>query len=201
MIERPFKILLVGVGGQGVLTSAAAIGDAAVETGTKITMGQLHTMSQRGGGTESTIVLGPSNTAYIGPGEADLVFGFEPLETLRALGSMSKNTRVIMSHDRITPFSMTLANETYPSLESIETKIRAIGATLEMIDAVEIAKHAGDKRAMGAAMLGVAARLDVLPFDEKTLREAIAHTCPASALPANRRAFTLGADARKAKTA
>ena len=200
-MTRPFRILLVGVGGQGVLTCATILGDAAVAADIPVTLGQLHTMSQRGGGTESTVVIGPAHTAFVGQGEADLVLGFEPLETLRALPRMSSRTQVIMNRDRITPFSMTWADENYPSLESIEASIRGLGAGLEILDAVLVSRQAGDQRALGSAMLGVAARLGVLPFDERSIRDAIAGNCPSAALPANRRAFTLGMDKLAAETA
>lgn len=194
MSEQPIRILLVGVGGQGALTTAQILGKAALSSKLSVSIGQLHGMAQRGGAVESTVVFGSSRTAFIGAGQADLVLGFEPLETLRALPKMSERSHVVMNRDRITPLSMTLADIGYPELESIESSIRSVTPRLTAFDATDVARRAGNKRAIGTVLLGVAARLQVLPVDEASLRETVERNCREHALAANRRAFALGTE-------
>ncbi|MFH1130352.1 MAG: 2-oxoacid:acceptor oxidoreductase family protein, partial [Pseudomonadota bacterium] len=87
--EPRIKVLIVGVGGQGVLTAAKMLGDAALHAGFGVTVGQLHGMSQRGGSVEAGVLIGEGESSFIEEGAADIVLGFEPLEVLRALPKMS----------------------------------------------------------------------------------------------------------------
>ena len=81
--KRPMQLLVVGVGGQGVLTAAQVLARAAHSVGHPVAVGQLHGMSQRGGSVECTVRLGDVHTSYLVGDTADVVLGFEPLETLR----------------------------------------------------------------------------------------------------------------------
>ncbi len=58
------KVLLVGVGGQGVLTAAQILGGAAHHAGLDVVVGQLHGMSQRGGSVECSVLIGPGKSSF-----------------------------------------------------------------------------------------------------------------------------------------
>ena len=85
MSPSTLRILIVGVGGQGVLSAARHIGQAALDHGLEARIGQIHGLSQRGGSVESTVVLGPGSTGFVSMGQADVLLALEPLEALRAL--------------------------------------------------------------------------------------------------------------------
>ncbi len=76
---------MTGVGGQGPLTATTLLARVAVAQGVEVVAGEIHGMAQRGGVVESTILLGGWKSPKLGFGEADIVLGFEPLETLRGL--------------------------------------------------------------------------------------------------------------------
>ena len=84
-MSNRIRIYMTGVGGQGTLTATTLLARVAVAQGVEVVAGEIHGMAQRGGVVESTILLGGWKSPKLGFGEADIVLGFEPLETLRGL--------------------------------------------------------------------------------------------------------------------
>ena len=85
----------MAVGGQGNLLASRVIGEAALLSDVPVRMSEIHGMAQRGGVVESAIVFGDGKSTIISDGEADILVGFEPAETLRALNKCNKNTVVV----------------------------------------------------------------------------------------------------------
>jgi indolepyruvate ferredoxin oxidoreductase, beta subunit len=197
MSDRPsevgrFRIVVVGVGGQGVLTAARLLGEGARAAGLSAMVGQLHGMSQRGGSVESTVVIGPGGGTFVGPGEADVILGLEPLETQRAAARMSARTTVLYNRNPIVPFEMTLHGQEYPSLSALENSFRAVAGVVIAVDCLGAAREAGDERSVNVAGLGALAALEVLPFGEDALVSAVEERIPSRHLEVNLRAFRLG---------
>lgn len=188
-------ILLVGVGGQGVLTAARAIGEAAHGAGLEVRVGQVHGMSRRGGSVEGTVGIGPGESGFLGARTADVVVGFEPLETRRALPRMSRGTRVLCSTGPVVPFGLTLGGGEYPPVERILEEVRRAAAEVREVDGPRVAREAGLPRALNVVMLGALAALGALPFGEDALWRAVEARCPPRWLEANRRAFLRGGEA------
>ncbi len=189
------RTLLVGVGGQGVLTAAQVLGAAAHVAGLPVVVGQLHGMSQRGGSIECTVKVGPDESNVIGEGEADTVLAFEPLEALRALGRMHHGTRVLVSVGTIVPFELVRAGGDYPEVASILAAIGAVARQVVPLDGARIVGRTGADRTLNAVLLGAAVGLGMLPLGEAPVLGAIlARTAP-TFREANRRAFLLGRDA------
>ena len=192
MSGKRTKILVVGVGGQGVLTVARMLGDAALSMGQDVRVGQLHGMAQRGGSVEALVVLGAGHSAFIGDGEADVVLGVEPLETLRALPRMSSRTHVVLSSGKVVPFTMVREGTQYPPLEDVYDQIREVAPKLHVVDGPALLERAGAPRSLNICLLGALAGLDVLPLSEQEIWAAVEGRIPASKLDKNRRAFELG---------
>ncbi len=186
------KILVVGVGGQGVLTVARMVGDAALAAGLDVRVGQLHGMAQRGGSVEALVLIGPGQSTFIGDGEADVVLGLEPLETLRALPRMRRGTRVVVSAGKVVPFTMVRDGLQYPPLEQVYQQIRAVTSELHVVDGPALLEQARAPRSLNICMLGALANLDALPLAEPDLWAAVARRIPAKHLDANRKAYQLG---------
>lgn len=188
-------ILLVGVGGQGVLTAAQVLGTAAQAAGENVVVGQLHGMSQRGGSIECSVKVGPSESSMIGDGEADVVLAFEPLEALRALPRMGSQTRVLVSVGTIVPFELVRTGAAYPPVDSILEALRKVAAEVVALDGVKIVGRSGSDRTLNVVMLGAAAAIDLLGMsDEQVLGAVLSRTAPAFR-EANRAAFLLGGKA------
>jgi len=199
--KRPMQLLVVGVGGQGVLTAAQVLARAAHSAGHPVAVGQLHGMSQRGGSVECTVRLGDVHTSYLVGDTADVVLGFEPLETLRASPNIGPHTLVVTSTARIIPQTVTLGDASYPALEEIEQQLRARAARVVTVDGPGLAREAGASRSLNAVLLGALAGLAVLPFDENAIFAALVERCSEAFLAANRRAFELGIAQTRASSA
>ena len=195
MTEKRLKLLVVGVGGQGALTAARFLGEAALSADLPVIVGQLHGMSQRGGSVECPVLIGPGLSSHIGAGQADVVLGLEPMEVKRALPMLSENTRVVVNRGTIVPFSLAVAGQDYPPIDQIIQSVRDITKEVFEIDGPELVAKTGLGRTLNVVMLGAVAGLDMLPFDQATLWKAIEKKVPPRFLQANRMAFDLGLNA------
>ena len=92
-------IILAGVGGQGILTIATIIGDAATAAGLHLKQAEVHGMSQRGGDVQSNLRLSTDEiySDLIKEGEADLIISMEPMEALRYVTYLNKEGWVATS--------------------------------------------------------------------------------------------------------
>jgi indolepyruvate ferredoxin oxidoreductase beta subunit len=189
---RRFKLLVVGVGGQGALTAARFLGEAALVSGLEVTVAQLHGMSQRGGAVECSVLIGKGLSSHIANGEADLVCALEPLEALRALPKMSERTKVVVNTGRIVPFSLAIQGLGYPDVKEILSQIREVTKNLYEVDGPALVRKVGVPRTLNVVMLGALAGLKMLPFDDAMLLAALKKKSPVQFLDANRLAFDLG---------
>ena len=185
------KLLLVGVGGQGVLTAARVLGDAAYAAGVGAVVGQLHGMSQRGGSVECSVLFGSGDSSFL-VGDADVLLAFEPLEAARALPHVGPETVVIVNRGTIVPFQLTFRGEGYPSVDGIFETLRARGAVVYGVDGPGLVAQIGVGRTLNVVMLGALAGLGILPFGPDALLEQLTAHLPARFVSANRRAFELG---------
>lgn len=152
-------IILSGVGGQGILSIAAAIGLAAVENNLFLKQSEVHGMSQRGGDVQSHFRLSdkPVSSDLIPFGQADLIISVEPMESLRYLPWLSKNGWLVTNSN---PF---ININDYPPIDEILTEIRKTKNNI-IIDADAIAKEAGSVRSGNIVVLGAASTFIDMPF-------------------------------------
>jgi len=144
-------IILAGVGGQGILSIAAIIGYAAVDSGLFLKQAEVHGMSQRGGPVQSHLRIADHEifSDLIPFGQAQLILSVEPMESLRYLPYLSPNGWLVANTK---PF-VNIPN--YPELDKVMDAIRVLPRNI-IIDADELAKEAGSPRAMNMVMLGAA---------------------------------------------
>ena len=90
-------IILCGVGGQGILSIATIIGEAAIKENLYIKQAEVHGMSQRGGDVQSNLRLSsePIHSDLIPLGGADVIISMEPMEALRYLPFLKKDSRLL----------------------------------------------------------------------------------------------------------
>jgi indolepyruvate ferredoxin oxidoreductase beta subunit len=152
-------IILSGVGGQGILSIAAAIGLAAVENNLYLKQSEVHGMSQRGGDVQSHFRLSdnPVSSDLIPYGQADLIISVEPMESLRYLPWLSKHGWLVTNSN---PF---INISDYPPVDEILSEIRKIKNNI-IIDADAIAKEIGSARSGNIVVLGAASPFISMPF-------------------------------------
>ena len=153
-------IILAGVGGQGILSIAAAIGLAAIENNLFIKQSEVHGMSQRGGDVQSNLRISdkPIASDLIAHSCADIIIAIEPMESLRYLPFLGKNGRIITN---ITPY-INIPN--YPDIETIIAEIQKNADNI-VIDADAIAKKEGSPRSSNMVILGAASHFINLKFE------------------------------------
>uniref|UniRef100_A0A7C4RQ13 Pyruvate ferredoxin oxidoreductase n=1 Tax=Desulfatirhabdium butyrativorans TaxID=340467 RepID=A0A7C4RQ13_9BACT len=186
------RLIIVAVGGQGNLLASSVLGEAALMSGIPFRMSEIHGMAQRGGVVESAMVFGNAQSNLISDGEADVLVGFEPLETLRAMNKCNPNTVVITNVTPLPPFTVAIGKGVYPPIETILELIRGKVNTLISLDATAMAREAGNILAVNMVLLGALAQSGTLPLNAEAIRKAIGAKTKPAFLDANLKAFDLG---------
>jgi indolepyruvate ferredoxin oxidoreductase beta subunit len=187
------RIHLTGVGGQGSLTATTLLARLALDQGLAVVSGEVHGMAQRGGVVESAVLLGGWQSPTLSPGEADVLLGFEPLETLRALPFLKTGGAVFSSTDFLPPLSASAGKEVLPSLPFIRETVRAVASRAWFLPIRGIGAEAGSPQSGNSAMLGAFCASGLLPFGPEALAEAIRAYLPAKLVPVNLAAAEKGA--------
>lgn len=160
-------IILAGVGGQGILSIATVIGDAALNEGLYLKQAEVHGMSQRGGDVQSNLRLSsdPIYSDLIPKGGADLIISLEPMEALRYLPYLKEDGWIVTSNK---PF-VNIPN--YPAIEEVIKHIEAIEHHV-LVDVEELAKEAGaPTQAANMVLLGAA--IPMLGIDHDKIIEGV----------------------------
>ena len=193
------RLIIVAVGGQGNLLASRVLGEAALLSDVPVRMSEIHGMAQRGGVVESAIVFGDSDSTIISDGEADVLVGFEPSETIRAINKCNSNTVVITNLAPLPPFTVAIGKGTYPDLKQVQYLIRAKTANLIALDAADLAKEAGNVMSVNMVLLGAMIQTDILPLTADSIKETIKTKTKKAFVDINLKAFDLGFSTAKEK--
>ena len=185
----------MAVGGQGNLLASKVLGEAALISGIPVRMSEIHGMAQRGGVVESAIVFGNAKSTIIADGEADVLVGFEPSETLRALNKCNPDTTVITNLAPLPPFTVAIGRGVYPDLGQAQDLILAKTRRLIAFDAVEMATAAGSVMSVNIVLLGALIQTGILPISRENLEEAIRTKTKPAFVEFNLKAFNMGFNA------
>ena len=187
-------IILAGVGGQGILTIATIIGDAAATAGVNLKQAEVHGMSQRGGDVQSNLRLSIEtiHSDLIKQGSADMIISMEPMEALRYLPYLSKEGVVVTSSNAF----KNIPN--YPEEETLMAELKAL-PKVAILPIEDFAKQNSMPKSANVVLLGMAAKyIEILTPEQ--LRESIARVFASKGekvVEANQLAFDLGLNAVK----
>ena len=180
--------MIVGVGGQGTLLASRILGNAVISAGYDVKVSEVHGMSQRGGSVVTYVKFGKEvYSPIIDKGCADIILAFELLEAYRALPYLRKGGKMIVNTQQINPMPVITGAAEYP--ESIEGKLGAL-CDLTALDALSLAKEAGNIKAVNVVLIGVMAKNTEIAYGQWI--EMIKNTVPAKLLDVNLKAFDLG---------
>ena len=204
-------IILCGVGGQGILSIATIIGEAAMKENLYIKQAEVHGMSQRGGDVQSNLRISsngmsqrggdvqsnlrissnPISSDLIPLGGADVIISMEPMEALRYLPFLAKDGWIITSS---TPF-INIPN--YPDIETIKADLQKISNVI-MLDIEQAAKDNGVPRSANVILLGAAQKALGIEYDklEDAIRRVFGRKGEAI-VEANIKALAIGKQAQK----
>lgn len=155
-------IILCGVGGQGILSIATIIGEAAIKDGLYIKQAEVHGMSQRGGDVQSNLRISsePINSDLIAEGQADVIISMEPMEALRYLPYLNKKTGWIITSS--VPF-VNIPN--YPDMDKIKEEYSKLNNVV-FIDIEQLAKDNNVPCSANMILLGAAQKSLGIGYEE-----------------------------------
>jgi indolepyruvate ferredoxin oxidoreductase, beta subunit len=183
------NILLVGVGGQGILLASEILAETFMLAGFDVKKSEIHGMSQRGGSVVSHVRFGREVFSPIVPeGEGNVLFGFELMETCRALPLLRHGARVIANDLQIPPPTVLSGAQAYP--QDLPEIIRGRFPDFLLVDGQQLAEQAGNPRTANTVLLGaVSKRLDIAA---DYWQQALEKMVPKRFLEENLKAFALG---------
>ena len=182
------NILIVGVGGQGTLLTSRVLGKYAELQGMDCKLSEVHGMSQRGGSVVTHVRIADEVfSPTIWEGSADLILAFEKLEALRYINFLKPDGAVLVNDMEIYPMPVINGSVKYPEgiLQTLSTK-----ATVKAFNAAEVAKEAGNIKALNIVMVGALTAIYGLEFD--VMRKAVEQCVPAKFAELNLNAYELG---------
>jgi indolepyruvate ferredoxin oxidoreductase, beta subunit len=183
-------IILAGVGGQGILSIAAALGAAAVKNNLFLKQAETHGMSQRGGAVQSHLRISDKEifSDLISHGQAELILSVEPMEALRYLPYLVENGWIVTNS---IPF---INIPDYPEVDTVLALLKTKKNCI-LIDSDKLAKDAGFAKSSNIVMLGAASPF--IDIDIKEIEEGIRMIFGAkgqNVVDANLKALQLGRD-------
>ena len=149
------------MGGRGAVVAREVLSEVLMLAGFDVKKSEIHGMSQRGGSVTSHVRWGEKVYSPLIPeGSADILFGFELLETYRYLPMLRKGGSVVVNDLKISPSPVATGLEQYP--EDIPGKLQAQVADVTLVDGMEMANRAGNYRTVNTVLLGaLSKRMDV----------------------------------------
>ena len=191
------RLVFVGVGGQGNLLASRLLGEASLAAGIPAVVSEIHGMAQRGGIVESAVIMGGATSPIVSNGEADVLVGFEPVETLRALAKCNKHTIIVMNTHPLPPFPVSVGQGTYPAVDEILNLIQSKTKKVFALDGNALAAEAGNPLSLNMVMLGALTGSGSIPIGAEEIKATISTSTKKAFLESNLKAFDLGFESTK----
>lgn len=172
------NVVMSGVGGQGTILASKLIATAAMVEDIPVKTAETIGMAQRGGSVFSHLRLGEGvYSPLIGPGEADLIIGFEPAEAVRMLPYLKEGGNVVTSTRPIMPVSAMIGDSEYDVEEIIEY-LKTQVKNLVLVDSEKALSELGNDKVLNILLLGAAASTGELGIEKEDIRAAIRQKLP-----------------------
>ena len=182
-------IVLCGVGGQGTVLASRILAAAAMRAGLPVRTAETIGMAQRGGSVFSCLRIGDGiHAPLIGPGEADLILGFEPAEAVRMLPYLKEGGTVVTSIRPVVPVSAMIGGTPYDPAAMLDFLAKRAG-TLVTVDGDRALAEIGSDKVMNVLLLGIAAETGALGFERDALLDALKTVLPPKLHEINQKAL------------
>jgi indolepyruvate ferredoxin oxidoreductase beta subunit len=193
-------IIFSGVGGQGVVVISDIFCEAALIDGFDAAKAEIHGMAQRGGAIVAHVRIGDKVQApLIERGTADIVLGFEVLETARALPMLKEKGTVVVNAKYMPPYSALTGSAEPLSQEQLLNIIKKKAGAVHEVDGMGIAKKLGNMLVVNTVLLGALSALPENPVKKASLKKAMASRLKEKYVEVNLKAFQLGAESVKSR--
>lgn len=194
-MKKDFNIVIVGTGGQGLITLLQIIAEAALASGFDLKTSELHGLSQRGGSVEVHIRFGEKIYSPLVPqSKADLIVALEMQESLKASYFASvKSMFLINKHFVPIPLQKSLSEQ------QILTMLKKTTKKIKVVEASEICqKELGTNVVAGIYLLSLAGFKKLIPLEPNSILRAIKKVMPKQYLDLNQKTFALAKKHAKA---
>jgi indolepyruvate ferredoxin oxidoreductase beta subunit len=194
-LGQTINLIITGVGGQGNVLSSQLIGQALVQKGFLVTIGETYGASQRGGSVMSHIRISSQRqlSPLIPKGKADVVLGLEPVEALRVLTIYGNPQTVVIANTRpIYPVDVTGGNETYPDEDVWQKALVDLSQKVYLLPATDAALGMGSPILGNMIMIGALLHLGLIPLRVEEFQETLARNFQDQRLATNLRALQEG---------
>lgn len=191
----PLNIVICGIGGQGNVLASEVVGSAMTDRGYHVTIGETYGAAQRGGSVMSHVRVSEDKelSVLISSGEAHIIIGFEPMETLRMVRKYANSDTMVVYDPRpVYPLGVLQGVQTYPDLDALAEEIKSLSAVAYPVPAADIAMEAGDSRAANIALLGAFTQLPDAPLSREDLEKILQQRFKGKVLELNQKAFEQG---------
>lgn len=195
-MNKTFDIVISGVGGQGILTLAAAISRAAISEGWQVKASELHGLSVRFGPIEVHLRMSKDEifSPLVAEADADLIISQEPIEALRVARYASrKKTTFLIDTETLKPNILYQENKKYPSISEIKTALKPFAKKILTIDAAKKVKLSGAPIvAANTFLLGYASKQKLIPLKVGSLMKGMEQVTKPGLLEINKKVFQAG---------
>jgi indolepyruvate ferredoxin oxidoreductase beta subunit len=191
LTKEPFNFIIGGVGGQGNVLLSEFVGNGLIEQGYMVSVADTFGVSQRGGSVASHIKISKEQlySSVTLNGQADVILGMEPVETLRLLGDFGNPNVVTIVNPRP---SYPSGGVSYPDLEQVKGAIEKLSAKTYYVNASETALEMGNPIFANVILLGALVGADILPISKENMLPILENRFPGKILKVNIEAFEKG---------
>ena len=191
-----FNIVIVGTGGQGLITLLQILAKAALNEGCDVKTAELHGLSQRGGSIEVHIRFGENIFSPLVKQEgADLIISLEAQESLKACNFASKTAKTTFL---VNNFFIPIPNQKSLKSEEIEKILKKFSEKVILIPASDICqKKLGTDVTAGIYLIGLTAFQKLIPLKPDSIKFGIKKIIPEKYLEMNLKTFNLAKKAMK----
>ena len=194
--NRSINLIITGVGGQGNILISKLLGQAFMEQGYTITIGETYGATQRGGSVASHVRISKEKVPYspVTPrGKADIILGLEPSESLRILTQFGHEWTYVVTNKRpVHPLEVAIGDAEYPSFETIVDCMNKLARSAWYVDASEYALQLGNALLTNIVMTGALIGTGLLPLTREMMETQIKADFTGDKQTVNLKAFDVG---------
>ena len=193
--QKPFNIVVCGVGGQGNILISRLIGRILTDQGYTVSIGETFGAAQRGGSVFSCLRV--SKERLYGPiipdGQANVIISLEPMEALRQLKTLGNPDVMVLTNTRIVnPVQVTIGEQTYPDFDQLKSAIAGLSKQAWYIPATDIAMEIGAPIIANIVMLGALVGSGTMEISLDEAESEVRATIPESKHDINLKALKKG---------
>ena len=193
--QKPFNVVVCGVGGQGNILISRLIGRILTDQGYTVSIGETFGAAQRGGSVFSCLRI--SKDRLYGPiipdGQANVIISLEPMEALRQLKSLGNPDVMVLTNTKtVNPVQVTIGEETYPDYDQLKSAISHLSKRAWFIPATDIAMEIGATIIANIVMLGALVGSGAMEISLDEAESEVRATIPKSKHDINLKALKKG---------